>query len=110
MEHIGYVTLELPIRKSYGNLHLKMEESAGATTLTNLGRLATATASLSGGKFVTVCVCINLIALRTAKTLYMCMYSNSRNDVPQVAQRYRTIAAHIQRRASVLVKTLAILI
>ena len=59
VEHIGYVSLELPVRKSYGNLHLKMEESTGATTLTNLGRLVAATASLSGGKFVTVCVCIN---------------------------------------------------
>ena len=33
----------------------------------------------------------------------MCVYSNSRNDVPLVAQRYRTIAAHTRRRASVLV-------
>ena len=32
-----------------------------------------------------------------------CVYSNSRNDVPQVAQRYETIAAHTRRRASVLV-------
>ena len=31
------------------------------------------------------------------------VYSNSRNDVPQVAQRYGTIAAHTRRRASVLV-------
>ena len=31
------------------------------------------------------------------------MYSNSRNDVPLVAQRYETIAAHTRRRASVLV-------
>ena len=31
------------------------------------------------------------------------MYSNSRNDVPRVAQRYGTIAAHTRRRASVLV-------
>ena len=31
------------------------------------------------------------------------MYSNSRHDVPRVAQRYGTIAAHIRRRASVLV-------
>ena len=30
------------------------------------------------------------------------MYSNSRNDVPRVAQRYGTIAAHTRRRASVL--------
>ena len=29
-------------------------------------------------------------------------YSNSRNDVPRVAQRYGTIAAHTRRRASVL--------
>ena len=33
----------------------------------------------------------------------MCVYSNSRNDVPLVAQRYGTIAAHTRRRASVLV-------
>ena len=31
------------------------------------------------------------------------MYSNSRNDVPRLAQRYGTIAAHTRRRASVLV-------
>ena len=35
--------------------------------------------------------------------LYVCVYSNSRNDVPRVAQRYRTIPAHTQQRASVLV-------
>ena len=29
------------------------------------------------------------------------MYSSSRNDVPRVAQRYGTIAAHTRRRASV---------
>ena len=33
----------------------------------------------------------------------MCVYSNSRNDVPRVAQQYGTIAAHTWRRASVLV-------
>ena len=33
----------------------------------------------------------------------MCVNSNSRNDVPRVAQRYGTIAAHTRRRASVLV-------
>ena len=33
----------------------------------------------------------------------MCVYSNSRNDAPQVAQRYGNIAAHTRRRASVLV-------
>ena len=32
------------------------------------------------------------------------MYSSSRNDVPRVAQRYGTIAAHTWRRASVLKK------
>ena len=37
-----------------------------------------------------VCVCV-------------CVYSNSRNDIPRVAQRYGTIAAHTRRRASVLV-------
>ena len=33
----------------------------------------------------------------------VCVYSNSRNDVSRVAQRYGTIAAHTRRRASVLV-------
>ena len=33
----------------------------------------------------------------------MCVCSNSRNDVPRVAQRCRTIAAHTRRRASILV-------
>ena len=32
----------------------------------------------------------------------VCVYSNCRNDVPRVARRYGTIAAHIRRRASVL--------
>ena len=31
------------------------------------------------------------------------MHSSSRNDVPRVAQRYGTIAAHTRRRASVLI-------
>ena len=33
----------------------------------------------------------------------VCVYSNSCNDVPRVAQRYVTIAAHTPCRASVLV-------
>ena len=33
----------------------------------------------------------------------VCVYSNSRNDVPRVAQRYGTIVAHTRRRTSVLV-------
>ena len=33
----------------------------------------------------------------------VCVYSNSRNDVPRVAQRYGTIAAHTRCRTSVLV-------
>ena len=37
------------------------------------------------------------------KKIRVCVYSNSRNDVPRVAQRYGTIAAHTRRRASVLV-------
>ena len=36
-------------------------------------------------------------------TVCVCVYSDSRNDVPRVAQRYGTIAAHTRRRASVLV-------
>ena len=35
--------------------------------------------------------------------LRVCVYSNSRNDVPRMAQRYGTIAAHTRRRASVLI-------
>ena len=31
------------------------------------------------------------------------VYSNSSNDVPRVAQRYRTIAVHTRRRAPILV-------
>ena len=31
----------------------------------------------------------------------VCVYSNSRNDIPRVVQRYGTIAAHTRRRASV---------
>ena len=33
---------------------------------------------------------------------YVCVYSNSRNDVPRVTQRYGTIATHTWRRASAL--------
>ena len=53
-QHIGYVTLERPVWKYYGNLHFRMEDSSGTTTLTNSGRLSAATATLSGGQFVTV--------------------------------------------------------
>ena len=35
--------------------------------------------------------------------MFLRVYSNSRNDVPRVAQRYGTIAAHTRRRVSVLV-------
>ena len=38
-----------------------------------------------------------------ADNVCVCVYSNSRNDVPRVAQPYRTIAAHTQRRESILV-------
>ena len=37
------------------------------------------------------------------KNLKVCLYSNSRNDIPRVAQWYGTIAAHTRRRASILV-------
>ena len=39
---------------------------------------------------MTLCVCV-------------CVYSNSRNDIPQVPQRYGVIAAQTRHRASVLV-------
>ena len=42
--------------------------------------------------YLSVCVCV-----------CVCIHSNSRNDVPRVAQRYGTIAAHTRRRVSVLV-------
>ena len=41
--------------------------------------------------------------ISTTGTSNVCVYSNSRNDVPRVAQRFGTIAAHTRRRASVLV-------
>ena len=45
---------------------------------------------------------IFLCALRV-KLLSLCVYSNSHNDVPRVAQRYGTIAAHTWCRVSVLI-------
>ena len=36
-----------------------------------------------------------------AVSMSVCVYSNSPNDDPRVAQRYGTIAAHTRRRASV---------
>ena len=42
-------------------------------------------------------------ALRSMRQTCVCVYSNSRNDVPRVAQRYGTIAAHTRRHASVLI-------
>ena len=43
------------------------------------------------------------IQILSIGSVCVCVYSNSRNDVPRVAQRYETIAAHTRRRASVLV-------
>ena len=45
-------------------------------------------------------LCFNAVLYRI---MCVCVYSNSRNDVPRVAQWYGTIAAHTRRRASVLV-------
>ena len=42
-----------------------------------------------------------IACIRWAKCVCVC--SDSRNDVPRVAQRYGTIAAHTRRRSSVLV-------
>ena len=42
-----------------------------------------------------------LQASKITEATRFCVYSNSRNDVPRVAQRYVTIAAHTRRRASV---------
>ena len=44
---------------------------------------------------------ISDIDLRTCPRAYL--FTSSRNEVPRVAQRYGTIAAHTRRRASVLV-------
>ena len=43
------------------------------------------------------------ITIYTNWWITVCVYSNSRNDIPRVAQRYGTIAAHTRRCASVLV-------
>ena len=40
---------------------------------------------------------------RDKMTLSVCVYSNSRKDIPRVAQPYGTIAAYTWRRASVLI-------
>ena len=44
-----------------------------------------------------------LLACRDRMTFCVCVSSNSHNDVPRVAQWYRTIAAHTWPHASVLV-------
>ena len=44
-----------------------------------------------------------LVSWPTVFSFEVCVYSNSRNNVPRVAQRYGTIAAHTLRHASVLV-------
>ena len=49
-----------------------------------------------GQRLLTNCIYHELVSI-------MCVYSNSCNDVPRVAQWYGTIAAHIRHRASVLV-------
>ena len=50
---------------------------------------------------------VNLVSviIRLPSSLHrgVCVCSDSHNDVPRVAQRYGTIAAHTRRRASVLV-------
>ena len=45
----------------------------------------------------------DIFSLIKSLCVCVCVYSNSRNDVPRVAQRYGTIAAHTRRLASVLV-------
>ena len=49
-------------------------------------------------EYVCVCACV-----RACVCVCVCVYSNSRNDVSRVAQRYGTIAAHTRRRTSVFV-------
>ena len=53
-------------------------------------------------KYECVCVCVH-VCVCVCVSMCVCVYSNSRNDVPRMAQRYGTIAAHTRRRASVLV-------
>ena len=48
--------------------------------------------------------CLSLGVWRNTEiSVCVCVYSNSRNDVPQVAQWYGTIATHTRPHASVLV-------
>ena len=47
----------------------------------------------------TICILIRTFCYNKC----VCVYSNSRNDVPRVAQQYGTNAAHTRRRESVLV-------
>ena len=46
--------------------------------------------------------CLPLGVMRNTE-ISVYVYSSSRNDVPRVAQRYGTIAAHTRRRVSVLI-------
>lgn len=62
-EHIAFDSLERTVLKSYGNLHFRMEDSTGATTLTNSGLLS-ATAKLNGGSFVKVNIFNNQLRLQ----------------------------------------------
>ena len=58
-------------------------------------------------KFISICMIYQSLFFFHKTWLFslvcVCVCSNSRNDVPRVAQRYGTIAAHTRRRASVLV-------
>ena len=51
---------------------------------------------------VCVCVCV-CVCLCVCVCVCLCVCVFQFNDVPRVAQRYGTLAAHTQRRASVLV-------
>ena len=71
---------------------LKIQRPAGKQCRSGSTLFVNSTIFIFGAEDCYICVCV-----------CVCVYSNSRNDVPRVAQRYGTIAAHTRRRASVLV-------
>lgn len=51
--HVSLDSIDRPVLKSYGTLHLRMEDSASSSSLINSGLLSGTTAKLSGPVFVT---------------------------------------------------------
>ena len=52
---------------------------------------------------MTLCVCVCVCVCVSVCVCVQLNWANSRSDVPRVAQRYGTIAAHTRRHASVLI-------